>query len=91
MIIGFITTEIIVLGLFGKLILDVSKQFNLNQRYIRLFVIPLVLFVIGFTLRISGNNLLIDLGYFFTEFTALFVSTLFVIFLCVGQIKYWKI
>ncbi len=91
MIIGFIAIELILFIISIKLIADVTQQFKLNRIYVRLFVIPLFFFIFGFTLRISGYQFLIDLGFLFTEFTTLFVSILFVIFLCLGQIKYWKI
>lgn len=55
------------------------------------FLLPLVIFVFGFILRLSGNQNLIDLGFFFTDSTVFFITLLFTPALFLGQIKYWKV
>jgi hypothetical protein len=51
---------------------------------------PLFMFVIGFSLRISGNKEMIDFGYFMTELATLSATILFVTCMFLGQLKYWK-
>lgn len=54
------------------------------------FVLPMFAYCLGFTLRLSGYQPLIDLGYFFTEGVFLVVYSIFSIVLLLGQVKYWK-
>jgi len=51
---------------------------------------PLWLFGLGFSLRLMMDKSLIDLGYFLTDFSTLFVTILFTLFLFLGQLRYWK-
>ena len=86
-----ISVELIVLTATVILITNFVGNFNLKLGKLAIFVFPLVSFVIGFTLRLSGNQELVDIGYFFTEFTTLFVTVLFSLCIYFGQIKYWRI
>jgi len=54
------------------------------------FLLPLVLFVIGFTMRLNSNSEIIDMGFFFTEISNVWLYVLFTLFLLLGQIRYWK-
>jgi len=83
--------EITILFASVFLIRSFAKDFSLNLRKLAIFIFPLVNYIIGFTLRISGNGELVDIGYFFTEFTTLFVTILFSLCIYFGQIKYWRI
>lgn len=53
-------------------------------------IIPLIIFVSGFSLRLSDNKQFIDLGFYFTEVSNLFLFLLFVLALFLGQVRYWK-
>ena len=53
-------------------------------------ILPVIIFLIGFLLRLSKNKETIDLGFYFTEFSYIFLTVLFVLALLLGQIKYWK-
>jgi len=50
-----------------------------------------LIFTIGFSLRLSKNQNIIDMGYFMTDISFLFIEILFTIALILGQMKYWKI
>ncbi len=51
---------------------------------------PLFIFSIGFIFRLTDNKVLIDLGYYFTEYSFLFIYILFAITFFLGQLRYWK-
>ena len=85
--IGIICLVIIV---FSKLVLDVFRGFEMKIRYSRCLLFPLWLFGFGFSFRLTSNKSLIDLGYFLTDFSTLFVTVLFTVFLFLGQLKYWR-
>jgi len=85
-----IITIIFLLGLFSYLVLIIFKKFGRELKEGILFICPILVFGLGFVLRLSEKKELIDLGYFLTGFAALFLSTLFAIFLFLGQLKYWK-
>ena len=53
-------------------------------------IVPLFLFVLGFYLRLQKDAGAVDMGFFFTEISGIFLTMLFVIALLLGQIKYWK-
>lgn len=83
--------ELILLGIFVALLNFLLADFEVKKRKLLVFAFPLLTYVVGFTLRLSGNKEFIDLGYFFTEFSTIFVTILFSLCLYLGQIKYWKI
>jgi len=68
----------------------ILKKFGVKRKYLAIFLLPLLFFVMGFWLRLSGLTHLIDLGYFFTESSYLYVYVLFSLFWMLGQLKYWK-
>ena len=75
---------------FSKLLLDVFCDFGVKIKYGRYLLFPLWLFGLGFSLRLMMDKSLIDLGYFLTDFSTLFVTILFTLFLFLGQLRYWK-
>jgi hypothetical protein len=53
-------------------------------------LVALLLFGIGFCLRMSGVQVWVDFGFFCTESSALFLTALFVAALILGQQRYWE-
>lgn len=76
--------------IFSWLVLGIFRDFGVQASQTKYLLFPLLLFSLGFVLRLSQNKPLIDLGYFLTEFSTLFVTVLFTAFLFLGQMKYWK-
>lgn len=85
--VGIILLIIIV---FSWFVLEIFRDFGIKINRTKYLLLPLLLFSLGFVLRLSQNKSLIDLGYFLTEFSTLFVTVLFTAFLFLGQLKYWK-
>lgn len=83
-----IIEEIVFLTLLFFLVL-ILRKFD-RKDLLSYFLLPLILFVVGFTMRLNSNPNFIDLGFFFTEISNLWLYILFVIVLMLGQIKYWK-
>ena len=81
---------ILLFVLYGFLILFLFRKFLKEFSLSVLLLAPLLIFSIGFVLRLSGNKPAVDLGFFFTDFTLLFIYALFTATLLLGQIKYWK-
>ena len=86
-------SQIIILSVcasFGILLYLFLKKFNAKKHiYLPLFI-ALLLFAAGFYFRISGEKELVDLGFFFTESSTLFISVMFTTALIMGQERYWK-
>lgn len=80
----------LLLVVFSKLLLNILRDFGVKIKYSWYLLFPLWLFGLGFSLRLTINKSLIDLGYFLTDFSTFFVTVLFTLFLFLGQIKYWK-
>lgn len=76
--------------LFSALIIVLLMQFVGKIKSVVFLLFPLFIFSLGFILRLTGKQGLVDLGYFLTEFSVLFVTVLFTLFLFLGQLKYWK-
>ena len=91
MLLKAILVEVILLSIFVALLNFLLADFKVKKRRFVVFVFPLLAYVVGFTFRLSGNKELIDLGYFFTEFSTIFVTILFSLCMYLGQIKYWRI
>lgn len=79
----------LLLALFSLLIILLLKKFRKDLRITLLFIAPLLIFCLGFGMRLSAAPKMVDLGFFFTEFSGLFVSVLFAVCLMLGQLKYW--
>jgi len=77
-------------GLFSILTIILLKKFGVGGAKGIFFLVPLFFFCLGFILRLTEAKPLVDTGYFLTEFSYLFIYTLFAIFLFLGQIRYWK-
>jgi hypothetical protein len=75
---------------FSSLIIVLFKKFNNDLKIALLFLTPLLVFSFGFILRLSARPPMVDLGYFLTEFSGLFISILFAVCLLLGQLRYWK-
>lgn len=84
--IGFILTVLLFLVIEIILLL---RKFEKGSTAIY-FIVPSTFFAVGFSLRLTSNKSMIDLGYFLTEISLLFTYILLVIFLFLGQAKYWK-
>lgn len=78
-------------GIAAVLLLVFLRQFSLKPSLIGLIVFPLFAFTTGFSLRLSGFQPWIDLGFFFTDFAFLFVYMVFAIAFLLGQVRYWKV
>jgi len=83
--------ETVVLILFSTVLLKLLTNFKVKKFYVALFLLPIFSFAIGFSLRLTSEKFLIDIGFFFTDFSFLFVYLLFAIALILGQLRYWKI
>jgi len=75
--------------LFGYLLFRLLKKFNRQDVYIY-FIVPIFMYGLGFIMRLSDNEKLINLGYFFTEGTFVVIYIVFSISFLLGQLKYWK-
>jgi len=51
---------------------------------------PIIVFALGYSLRLGGNKPAIDLGYFLTDSSYIFIYSLFTSALVIGQIKFWE-
>ncbi|MBI4043289.1 MAG: hypothetical protein HY393_00595 [Candidatus Diapherotrites archaeon] len=67
------------------------KRFSAPKSTAIFSLFPLALFGLGFVLRLTAEPALIDIGFFFTEFSYLFIYVLFTLSLVLGQVKYWGI
>ena len=83
--------ELILLVIFVALLNLLLADFKLKKRQLIVFIFPLLTYAVGFTLRLSDNKEFVDLGFFFTEFSTIFVTILFSLCLYLGQVKYWNI
>jgi len=81
---------VLLVTFYSFLLVHILKKFKLGLRKSYIFILPLIIYASGFYLRLQADKSLIDLGFFFTEFTSMFVSMLFAVFLLLGQLKYWK-
>ena len=86
-----IMIELTTLTFFSVLLVSFLKKFKVTKITYILAISPILAFTIGFTMRLSGVQGWVDTGFFFTEFSHLFVWTLFVLCGVLGQLKYWKV
>lgn len=75
---------------FSGLLFFLFKKFK-QEKHVGFLIVPLLGYSVGFCLRLTGKQYFVDLGFFLTDFSALFFTVLFVSFLFLGQLKYWKI
>lgn len=90
MFLAYLGVEILVLSVAFILVHNFLKTFRLRRKYTAPMVFPLVLFTAGFSLRLSGVQEMMDIGFFFTDFTFVFIYILFTASFMMGQIRYWK-
>ncbi len=82
--------QVVVFAVLVVLLAKFLAQFKADKKsFAPLFAI-LALFTFGFALRVTGQQALIDFGYFFTEISYLFTYVLFTACLILGQKKYWQ-
>jgi len=82
--------EISVLFAGILLITRFISAFKIKREYFLLFIFPLFIFTLGFSMRLTEIKSMVGLGFFFTDFSFLFVYLLFAIALMLGQLRYWK-
>lgn len=51
---------------------------------------PIIIFSTGYVMRIYGEKVVVDLGYFLTESASMFVYVIFAGAVVLGQMRYWK-
>ena len=76
----------------GLLLFTLGKFLSKFQRKDILphLLIPLFLFSIGFILRLLPLKAAVDIGFFFTGVSSIFLYIILVMAILLGQIKYWK-
>jgi len=79
------------LAVYVFLLRRIFHLFLKTDGLLLIFFLPLMIFVLGFALRLSRNQSLVDLGFFFTDSAAFFVTLLFTLALILGQVKFWKV
>jgi hypothetical protein len=67
------------------------KRFKVEKLALSFALFSLFVFVLGFALRLNGNDDIIDTGFFLTEYSVLFTTLFMALSFLLGQIKYWKI
>ncbi len=80
----------IVFGLYSLLIILFFRKFSKDLRFPLILITSFAVYSIGFLMRLMGTKEQVDLGFFLTDFSALFLTALFTASLLLGQIKYWK-
>jgi len=90
MYVEYLLAETLTVAVAGTLLLGLIRKFSSKAPLKAVVLFPLLSFVIGFSLRLSGPEEIIDLGFFFTDFSFLFVYILFTIALLLGQLRYWE-
>jgi len=53
---------------FSIILIGIFKGFGLRTKLVLPLLIPLFVFTLGFYLRLSGKQGLVDLGFFLTDF-----------------------
>ena len=79
-----------VFGLYSLIIILFFRKFLKDLRFPLILIASFAVYCFGFYLRLTGSKEGIDLGFFLTDFSALFLTALFTASLLLGEIKYWK-
>jgi hypothetical protein len=79
-----------VLALLMALLYLLIKNFEVDIKNFYVLFLALIIFSIGFSLRLTDQEKLVGFGFFMTEISFLFVNVLFTAALLLGQLKYWK-
>jgi hypothetical protein len=82
--------ELIVLSLASVLMANFLGKFGISRSSKAVVMFPPALFTLGFSLRLSGLQPAVDLGFFMTDFSFLFTYLVFASSFVLGQLKYWK-
>ncbi len=69
----------------------VLRKFDTEGRIFFPLYIILFLFSLGFAFRLNENTAVVDMGFYFTDISFLFVNVIFTAALLLGQKKYWKL
>ena len=75
---------------YGAIVLMFCRSFTKDLKLPLVLFVPIVNFSFGFMMRLSENKQIVDLGFFFTESSTIFIYILFTLALILGQLKYWK-
>ncbi|MBW2988611.1 hypothetical protein DRJ48_01970, partial [Candidatus Woesearchaeota archaeon] len=67
------------------------REFRVKHRLFLPLTLVLVIFCLGFALRLLPNKHTVDIGFFFTEISYLLVYITFAAGLILGQIRYWRL
>ena len=86
----FIGMEIIVIVLVVFLYSLISEFSTGKKSFLSLFLV-LVMFGLGFSLRLCKTKEIIDFGYFLTDISFLFTYIIFTVALILGQKRFWKV
>lgn len=76
--------------LFIFLVVRLLRHFGRGNDLIIYFVTPLLIYSFGYILRLSGDKPLVDLGFYMTDYSFMFVYTIFAVSILLGQLRYWK-
>lgn len=90
-IIEYIAIEILIFTVSAAILLNFLRKFEVLRQISTIILLPLILFVIGFSLRLTEKQENINIGFFFTDFSYLFVYLVFALAFILGQIKYWRL
>jgi hypothetical protein len=77
--------------LLSGMLLGVLYIFRTSKKAFYPLFVLILLYAAGFSMRISADPALVDLGFFFTEISSLFATLLFTAALILGQARYWKV
>lgn len=89
----FIYQILIIISLFiayGICIFFFFRLFTKKLNLPLILIMAIMIFSLGFILRLSGQKSIIDIGYFLTDSSSIFLYALFTGALMLGQIKFWK-
>lgn len=75
---------------YGAVVFVFFRRFTKDLKLPLMLFVPIIIFSLGFIMRLSEDKQIIDLGFFFTESATIFIYVLFTSALILGQLKYWK-
>jgi len=61
---------------------------NVKRKITIVFLAVVLLFSAGFAMRLGGNGEIVDLGFYFTDFSFLMAYLLIAVAALLGQVKY---
>jgi hypothetical protein len=89
MIYLYLFSPLLICIFYSLVLYNLSEVFRPNLKIIKWFILPLFVYCLGYTLRLSENSKIIDIGFLLCDTTSIFVSLIFAFILVLGQIKYW--